>query len=240
MWDAVMNYHFTRACVAFFIGDTVDETELKKTSLFPTPSPGAESLRTAIERLIGLYHPNVTSVMLNLLGSHDTPRYLTLARNDLSSLRMATMFQMTYPGAPSIYYGDEIGMAGGHDPANRGAFPWHDPKGWNTDLLHEFQRLIALRQTRAALRRGSYQIVHAEGDVFVHVRKLGDEVVVCGFNVGSGTQRLNLPADSLLPDGGILETAWEHETHKVEQGAIRNLEIPPRSGRIWLTPLHND
>ena len=63
--------------------------------------------------------------MLNLLGSHDMARFLTLARGDLSALRLATAFQMTYPGAPSIYYGDEIGMAGGHDPANRGAFPWH-------------------------------------------------------------------------------------------------------------------
>jgi neopullulanase len=240
MWDAVMNYHFTRACIAFFMGNAVDETELKKTSLFPTPPPGAESLRTSIDRLLGLYHPNINSVMLNLLGSHDTPRFLTLARNDLSSLRMSTMFQMTYPGAPSIYYGDEIGMVGGHDPANRGAFPWQDPKSWNTDLLHEFQRLIALRRARPALRRGSYKILHAEGDVFVHARKLGDEVVVCGFNVGTGTRRIDLSAESLLPDGGILENAWGHEACKVERGTIRNLELPPRSGRIWLTPLRND
>ena len=65
--------------------------------------------------------------MLNLLGSHDMARFLTLARGDNSALKMATLFQMIYPGAPSIYYGDEIGMTGGHDPANRGAFPWHNP-----------------------------------------------------------------------------------------------------------------
>ena len=84
--------------------------------------------------------------MLNLLGSHDMARFLTLARGDQSALRLATLFQMTYPGAPSIYYGDEIGMTGGHDPANRGAFPWHRTDTWDTDLLHEFQRLIALRR----------------------------------------------------------------------------------------------
>ena len=92
--------------------------------------------------------------MLNLLGSHDMARFITLAKGDQTALRLATLFQMTYPGAPSVYYGDEIGMAGGHDPANRGAFPWQKPETWDTDLLHEFQRLIALRRARPALRRG--------------------------------------------------------------------------------------
>ena len=128
MWDAVMNYQFTRACIAFFIGENCDLDELKKTSLFPVGPSTAEAFRRNIERLLGLYHPNVSSVMLNLLGSHDTARFLSLARGDKSALRLATLFQMIYPGAPSIYYGDEIGMTGGHDPANRGAFPWHQAR----------------------------------------------------------------------------------------------------------------
>ena len=236
MWDAVMNYHFTRACVAFFIGDAVDETELKRTSLFPTPSPGAESFRQAIERLLGLYHPNITAVMLNLLGSHDMARYVSLAREDFSALRLGTMFQMTYPGAPSVYYGDEIGMVGKHDPANRGAFPWHRPESWNTDLLHEFQRLIALRRSRASLRRGSYRILLARDNTFVHARKLDDDVVVCGFNAGTSTSRVDIPADGLLEDGSVIRNAWSHEEMKVEGGTLRAVELPPRSGRIWITP----
>ena len=91
----------------------------------------------------------------------------------ISALRLATLFQMTYPGAPSIYYGDEIGMAGGHDPANRGAFPWHQTDSWNTELLHEFQRLIALRRERPSLRRGSFQFLWATGDVVAYARQLG-------------------------------------------------------------------
>ena len=76
-------------------------------------------------------------------------RFLSLARGDKSAIRLATLFQMTYPGAPSIYYGDEIGMTGGHDPANRGAFPWHQHETWDTELLHDFQRFIALRHQLA-------------------------------------------------------------------------------------------
>jgi cyclomaltodextrinase len=136
MWDAVMNYQFTRACIAFFTGDSVNEEDLKKTSLYPAGASTAEAFRRNLERLLGLYHPSVSSVMLNLLGSHDMARFITLARGDKRALKLATLFQMIYPGAPSIYYGDEIGMTGGHDPANRGAFPWHAPDTWDRDLLH--------------------------------------------------------------------------------------------------------
>ena len=128
MWDAVMNYQFTRACIAFFIGEDVNLDDLSRTSLHPVGPTGAEAFRRAIERLIGLYHPNVTAVMLNLLDSHDMARFVTLANGDRSALRLATLFQMTYPGAPSIYYGDEIGMAGGHDPANRVRSPGTSPR----------------------------------------------------------------------------------------------------------------
>ena len=61
--------------------------------------------------------------MLNLLDSHDMARFLTLARGDETALKLATLFQMTYPGAPSIYYGDEIGLSGAHDPVQPRRFP---------------------------------------------------------------------------------------------------------------------
>ncbi len=87
MWDAVMNYQFTRACIAFFIGESQSEDDLRKTSLHPVGPSTAEAFRQSIERLLELYHPNVSGVMLNLLGSHDMARFLTLARGDRSALR---------------------------------------------------------------------------------------------------------------------------------------------------------
>ena len=118
---------------------------------------------------------------------------------------------MTYPGAPSIYYGDEIGMQGGHDPANRGAFPWHKPETWDTELLHEFQRLISLRRTRPSLRRGTFQILHAVGDLFAHARQLDDETVIVVFNTARSHRRLDLVLQELIPDGTIFENVWTHE-----------------------------
>jgi neopullulanase len=236
MWDAVMNYQFTRACIAFFIGEDVDRDELARTSLHPVGPAGAEAFRRAVERLIGLYHPNVTGVMLNLLGSHDMARFVTLAKGDQSALRLATLFQMTYPGAPSVYYGDEIGMAGGHDPANRGAFPWHKPETWDTDLLHDLQRLIALRRARPALRRGSFRFLLARDEVIAYVRQLGDETVVVAINAARMPRRFTLEMKDILPDGSVLEQAWSQRTIAVEQGALRGIELGPRSGLVLATP----
>jgi cyclomaltodextrinase / maltogenic alpha-amylase / neopullulanase len=237
MWDAVMNYLFTRACIANFIGESIDHDELAKTSFRTLDPTGAPAFRAAIEKVLDLYHPNVTAVQMNLLDSHDMPRFLRLAREDRSALRLATLFQMTYPGAPSIYYGDEIGMTGGHDPDNRRAFPWDRAATWDTTLLHDFQRMIALRKQRPALRRGSFTFLHAEDDVVAHARQLGGETVIVALNTSRQTRRIDLPLSGLLPDGTGLDEVWTHDSTRVQAGMIRGLELSPRSGRVFATPL---
>ena len=161
-------------------------------------------------------------------------RFVTLAKGDTSALRLATMFQMTYPGAPSIYYGDEIGMPGGHDPFNRAAFPW-DSASWDMSLLHEFQRLIALRKARPALRRGSYKMLLAENGVHVHSRHLEGETVVVALNTSRETRRVSFRVADDLPDETVLQDAWGSDFHKAEAGSIHDLTLAPRSGRIFAT-----
>jgi cyclomaltodextrinase / maltogenic alpha-amylase / neopullulanase len=179
-----------------------------------------------------MYPPSVTAVMLNLLGSHDIARYLTLARGDRTALILATTFQMTYPGAPSIYYGDEIGMRGGHDPANRAAFPWHRHDLWDTELLHEFQRLTHLRRAHPALRRGTFHVLHASGGLFGHVRQSAEETLVVVFNTSRSNQVLDMHLKEVLPEGTILQDVWTHQTIKVEHALPNPLELSPRSSRI--------
>ena len=117
--------------------------------------------------------------MLNILDSHDMARFVTLARGDKTAFRLATLFQMTYVGAPSIFYGDEIGLMGGQDPACRAAFPW-DSADWDTDLLHEVQRLIALRKAeRGVAARELSMPASAEGSLCLYSR-LGRRGRRCG------------------------------------------------------------
>ena len=234
-WDAVMNYLFTRICFAFFIGEGIDGDEYARTCFHRIDTVGAEAFRRHVDKLLAHYHPNTSGVMMNLLGSHDLARFLHFARGDKSALRLATLFQMTFPGAPSIYYGDEIGLGGGHDPDNRRAFPWDNRDAWDADLLHDFQKMIALRHRHPALRRGSFAFLFAEGDVAAFVRQLDAESVVVAFNVGQGTRRVDIPAGPTLGEGIRLDEAWARDSIRVEGGAFRQVELPPRSARVFAT-----
>lgn len=236
MWDAVMNYLFTRACISFFIGETLDVDVIRPTSLYPPGPSGAEAFQQSINALTALYHNNINDVQMNLLDSHDTARFVTMARGDQSALRLATLFQMTYPGAPSVYYGDEIGLTGGHDPLNRAAFPWRNEQ-WDRDLLHDFQRMIALRKRYTSLRRGSYRSLYARNNVHAHVRHLNGESVVVALNASKSTRRIDLPAPEHLAEGAVLEEVWApHDRIQVQGGMLRDLRLDPRSGRVFATP----
>jgi cyclomaltodextrinase / maltogenic alpha-amylase / neopullulanase len=141
-------------------------------------------------------------------------------------------------------------MTGGHDPANRGAFPWHQKETWDTELLHDFQRFIALRHQRPALRRGSFQFLWAKDGVIAFARQLADETIVVLFNASRDTRALDLPLGAaplrqesglrrvppLVADGTILAECWTHDAVKVEQGMIGGLKLAPRSARAFATP----
>jgi alpha-glucosidase len=118
---------------------------------------------------------------LNLLGSHDTARFLTLVGQDEVLMRLALVLLFTYPGVPCIYYGDEIGMTGANDPYNRACFDW-EPSRWNQGLQGWVGDLSALRAVHPALRRGGYQTLIAEGDAFGFARFDAGETLIVAIN----------------------------------------------------------
>ncbi len=123
-FDAVMNYLFTKACLSFFIGRELNSALLSGLGYSPVEPLEASGFAAAVDSLLALYPAQVTQAQMNLLDSHDTARFLSLARGDESALRLAVLFSMCYPGAPCIYYGDEVGMEGNRDPDCRRAFRW--------------------------------------------------------------------------------------------------------------------
>src|SRR5690606_19750998 len=96
-------------------------------------------------------------------------------------LKLAYLFMMTYPGAPTVYYGDEIGMTGGRDPMNRASFPW-DQSQWNQDLHDYVRELIMIRHSMPVLRTGSYQPIFTEGQVVAYLRHEFEETVLVVIN----------------------------------------------------------
>ncbi len=178
-----------------------------------------------VEALLHLYHPAVTQVQMNLLGSHDTARYLTTARDDESALLLSTLFQMLYPGAPCIYYGDEIGMKGGKDPLCRASFPW-DEKEWNTGIHDYFKKSIALRNAHPALRTGEYVTLYANDGIYAVARHQGDDKLVAIFNTGQMPEEVAFSVGELLPDGAVLKDVWKGHKYPVRDGLLKTAVLP--------------
>lgn len=237
-FDAVMNYLFTKLCIEFFIGTNVDPSLVQGSSLWPVRNIQAQEFGTEIAALLKLYSPQVTEVQMNLLDSHDTARYITMARGDGSALRLSTLFQMVYPGAPSVYYGDEIGLSGGKDPLSRASFPWDEAR-WNTDLRDFFKKAIALRHAHPSLRRGDYTTLLASGSIYALARRLDDDVVVAVFNTGDQEASGAIPAPGFLPEGTTLAYPWDKGSSMVRDGLI-SVVTPPRSGVVLVAQPHDE
>ncbi len=231
-FDAVMNYLFTKAVLGYFIGKDMDLKEIRKAGGYRHVKPiHQREFTKAIERLLALYDPAVTQVQLNLLDSHDTPRFITCARGDESALRLGLLYMFTYPGAPCIYYGDEIGLDGKHDPDCRKTFPW-DESRWNHDLRNYVKQCIALRQAHPALRRGSYKALYSKDDVYAFARQLDGETVIVALNISRESRNIDLPVKGAAKDNAVFKNVWGQETYSVRRGKLERIALSPRGGIV--------
>ncbi|MFS8119634.1 MAG: alpha-amylase family glycosyl hydrolase [Microcoleus sp.] len=230
-FDGVMNYLFAAPTIAFAAGDRVDLNQLEGRSYYPYPALFAKQYGEKIQEVLELYPWEIQLTQLNLLASHDTARLLSISGDDRASVEIATLLLLTYPGAPSIYYGDEVGLPGALDPDSRRSFPLN--AHWELDVLDYHKQLIALRHKYAALRTGTYKILFAEGTVYVFARILEDEEIIVAVNVATQevkvsfeTPSLKSPHEKLLFGKGEFVWKGEGETRQLE------LSLPARSGLI--------
>ncbi len=231
-FDAVMNYGISRAALGLFGRETFDRNY--RPGGFRLAPLGARAFANEIERLMGLYPWPITQVQFNLLDSHDTARFIHQAGGDGDALKLSLLFLLTIPGAPCIYYGTEIGMAGGHDPDCRRAFPWHDPGAWDRELLTFTKRAVDLRRNHAALRRGNYTTLYMHDEVVAFGRQADDQAAVVLFNAGAETRTVSLDVEGLLPDG-MLTDVWGGLPGRVSRGTLRQMELPARCAAVFIS-----
>ncbi|MEJ5199780.1 MAG: glycoside hydrolase family 13 protein [Anaerolineae bacterium] len=229
-FDGVMNYGVARAALGFFASATFDR-EYKPGGFRVHEMAGRQFIRE-IERLMKRYAWPITLAQLNLLDSHDTARFITQAGGDRSALQLALLFLMTIPGAPCIYYGTEIGMAGGPDPDCRRAFPW-DEAAWDQELLAWVKRAIALRCAHPVLRRGRFERLYATDDVCSFGRQLDGEAAVVAFNAGREERTFNIEVGDLMPDGAATDV-WGGGSARVLHGTLRHVTLAPRSAAVFV------
>ncbi|MDE0463402.1 MAG: alpha-amylase family glycosyl hydrolase, partial [Caldilineaceae bacterium] len=214
----------------------------------------------AIERMLERYDWQVVTAQFNLLNSHDTARNLWALDGDASGVRLCLLLQMTLPGAPCIYYGEEIGMNGGPDPGCRGAFPWDEKESWDGEMLGFYRQAIALRHSYSALRTGAYRTLVAAGDIFGFSRSICDDPtssdtatedncpaedqLIVLFNRARSEARLAVPLAGKGKEGES-DTALSSPTFRVvwppgaagqtncaRNGTLWDLTIPPREALI--------
>jgi cyclomaltodextrinase len=226
-FDGVLNYLFNEAAIAFAVGDRIVLELVESQSYYPYPALDAAGYAAKIHRLLELYPWEIQLTQLNVLSSHDTARLISIADGDQASVELCNLLLFTFPGAPSIYYGDEVGLPGGIDPDCRRVFPLKSD--WNQDILNTHKQLISIRQNYPALRIGNYQVLYAVGTVYVFARTLESEELIIAVNVGSESITVNIdcrnlpnkPHQVLFGNG---EITWKDNNV--------SLTIPPRSGLI--------
>ena len=232
-FDAIMNYGFRSACIKFFIGDQIEESLLSRRPHAPTEPLDAESFAGQIETLLGNYSPEIVYAQYNLLESHDTARYLSIAKNDKRLLKLAVTFQMTYPGAPAIYYGSEIGLQGGHDPDCRRAMSWNQSQ-WDTEILDHYKKLISIRKSHPSLRRGDYKALYASASdgIYAFIRCLDNDKLVIILNNSGKKHVVNVPTGDYFSDGAELKCLLSRSLFKVKGKRLHGPALLPRSGLI--------
>lgn len=184
-FDSTMNYDFRRHCRDFFALEKID----------------AYQFAGAIDKMLLRYPANVTCGQLNLLDSHDVPRFLSLCKDDNRRWRLAFIFLMLCPGIPSMFYGDEKQISGITEAEYRSPMPWEKSK----DNLESFVKcIIEIRKqyTKAGL---DYQVITAEkgGRMFAFSRQYEQGTLLICMNAGEQENKLDTQVKQILLEDGV-------------------------------------
>ena len=126
---------------------------------------------------------------MNMLGNHDTERVLTMLNNSVELLKEAVAIQMTLPGVPLIYYGDEAGLTGGKDPSNRKSYPWGKE---NDEILEFYKTITAIRVAEDALKIGEIKFLDFNNGVLGYERFIDKDRIIILVNTLEKEERISL------------------------------------------------
>ncbi len=227
-FDAVMNYPVTRAILGFVAQD-VDDEQVATCGYRKIPRLSAERFARSLRDEMTRYPWEIVQAQLNLLGSHDTPRLARVVRHDDAAVALAALLQFTLPGAPCVYYGDEIGLDGANDPFCREPMPWDRRATWDHERLAWFRDLIALRHAHPALRVGTFEVAYAHrGVVGFRRRSEGDDLLVV-VNRGDQPARVHVQVPGVAD--GPREPRVGVATVSVLGGDV-DVRLPARGGAV--------
>lgn len=203
-WDTIMNYDAFMEPVTWFLTGMEKHSDGKKEDSYGNPDYFFGAMHHNMSRMGGQSY----AISMNELSNHDHSRFLTrtnhvvgrvenlgpeAANNNVNKavFMEAVVMQMTWPGAPTVYYGDEAGVCGFTDPDNRRTYPW----GHEDKLLIDFHKaVIRMHKENPVLRYGSYKQLYSAHNVIAYGRFQGDDVVIVVVNNNDDEVRARIPA----------------------------------------------
>jgi glycosidase len=189
MVDSVMNYPFSMACREFFLTGELD----------------AAGFRNLISERMAAYPYPMVYAMYNLFGSHDTARWLTLAKGDAQKVALSMVFQFTFVGMPAIYYGDETAMEGDNPIQARRCMNFSPEKN-GQDFLALYQKLAALRTRSRALCEGDFSWIETNSALIAFKREYREDLFPAAEKSGGDKQTfivINNTKETVSIDGVI-------------------------------------
>ena len=232
-FDGTMNYLLTGHIFRYVGGHHVVDEVVEGITYEVRPPQDAGGYADGVDHLFSTYGAERMQGHLNLLGSHDTPRVMTVFGGDTQSVILSTLLQFTFPGAPSVYYGDEIGLEGKRDPDCRRGFPWEHGGSWDQKVLEATKSLIALRKSCPALRSGEYRRLWPHPGnyrigLYVFERTLDDEHIVIAVNSSAKAESAEVPGI----DGTDFQTIWGSGGIS-NDGQTTGIALKARSAAVW-------
>lgn len=232
MFDAVMNYQITGPIYNFFGRNTLNTSwhhpDLKLGAI------DAAGFKRDIETLFNRYAWEINFAQMNILDSHDMPRGMWLLKDNEAAFKLSVLCQMTMPGAPCVYYGDEVGLSAGGDPYCREAFPWKRTEQGVHPFQAFYKQVITLRNNLPALRTGAFAFLYAEGNNLAYQRRLEGQEAIVAFNNGNKKTSNTLNASDLVAK--TYYTAWPKDgnTIPVLDGRL-HVELPAHSALVLVS-----
>ena len=202
-WDTIMNYDAFMEPVTWFLTGMEKHSDEYRGDLLGNADHFMNAMK---HHMANMMTPSLQTAM-NQLSNHDHSRFLTRTNHkvgrvgqlgsraaeegvSLAVMREAIIMQMTWPGAPTLYYGDEAGLCGFTDPDNRRTYPWGRE---NRDLINFYREMIQIHRKSLALRKGSIKMLKAEPDLLAYGRFWGNEQIVVIINNSDHLKEVRVP-----------------------------------------------
>nr|WP_233143926.1 alpha-amylase family glycosyl hydrolase [Lottiidibacillus patelloidae] len=232
-YDSVMNYRFERAIMNYLKNGNAMQAE--------------QQLKAVQED----YPAEAFYALMNLMGSHDTPRAVYLLGNGsdaferaewdtnydhdlgVQRLKLASIIQMGYAGAPTIYYGDEAGVTGSKDPDDRRTYPWGNE---DLSLISHYQEIGKVREDNQNLfAYGELTHAYADGDVLAYIRTNEEKAAIIAINRGNDEQTFTVKVKDIIANGVSLTDALHSSYSSVTANGEIEITVPAMTGRMLIS-----